>query len=92
MNRKLHVSGRIRTPMTKQDVDFLNGLIESLVERCELGKETTPSKFAKETIDDITDVLIDMKIDLNDWGNSHAVLMHDDGFCDPIDTRKGSVQ
>lgn len=91
MVRKLHVSGRIRTPMTTQDVDFLNGLIESLVERCELGKTTTPSQFAKETIDDMIDVLIDMKIDLNDWGRSHAQTMHDDGFCDPVDT-KGSIQ
>lgn len=80
--------------MTTQDVDFLNGLIESLVERCEMGKATTPSQFTRETIDDMIDVLIDMKIDLNDWGKQHAVLMHDDGFCDPVDTSKakGSVQ
>ena len=46
--------------------------------------------FAKQTAEDMKDVIIDLKIDMRDWGKKSAVVMHDDGFCDPVNGDKNA--
>ena len=72
--------------MTTQDVTHINEMLETMIGVAQQAEANTKSEFAKDTINDIVDVLIDCKIDLQDWGKENATLMHDDGFCDPVNT------
>ena len=78
------VSQTVRMPMTKQDVADITNLCEELIERIQSGSAGWDSIFAKQTAGDLMDVIIDIKVDIAEWGEKEAVLMHDDGFCDPI--------
>ena len=71
-------------PMTTQDVTDITNLCETLIERIQSGSAGWDSTFAKQTAEDLMDVIIDLKSDIADWGEKEAVLMHEDGFCDPI--------
>jgi len=88
MNDLITPVQKVRTPMTKQDVDALTGLCERLIQDVQSVTNDWQSVFAKQSAEDIMDVIIDLKVDLQTWGDENAVLMHEDGFCDPFNTKK----
>ncbi len=72
--------------MTTQDVAHINQMLEDMIARANQAEATTISTFAKDTINDIVDVLIDCKVDIKDWAVDNAETMHADGFLDPVNT------
>lgn len=88
MSKELRVVSKIATPLTKQDCEDIDRLCEDLIEQVQKRTTELDSTFARKTCEDIMDVLIDIKCDVNAWGEKEAVLMHDDGFCDPIEINK----
>jgi len=84
MTDRIISKNTVRMPMTTQDVSDITNLCETLIERIQSGSAGWDSVFAKQTAEDLMDVIIDLKVDIADWGEKEAVQMHDDGFCDPI--------
>lgn len=80
----------VRCPMTTDDIRNINNLCETLIDAITSGSAGWDSVFAKQTAEDMKDVIIDLKIDMRDWGDKNAVVMHEDGFCDPIDGDKNA--
>jgi hypothetical protein len=76
----------IRTPLTTEDVRVLTLLCEDLIQRVQMTTAGWASVFAKQSAEDIMDVLIDLKVDLEEWGDREAEVMHEDGFLNPINT------
>jgi len=81
---KVSVSATIKTPFTTQDVQVIENLCEDLISMIQENIGRYESVYARNTAEDILDCLIDIKVDISEWGKSNATLMHDDGFCDPV--------
>ena len=71
----------IHTPLTKQDVVEIGDELNEAIEHFRAASEKTKSVYARQTFDDVVDVLASIRDDLDSWGKRHARLMHEDGFC-----------
>jgi hypothetical protein len=80
MKQKLSVIGKIEPPFTDVDYREIDVLCEKLIETCQLMQNRTASVYAKNTASDIIDVLVDIKIDVQEHGKKDAQKMDDDGF------------
>jgi len=80
MKQKLSVIGKIEPPFTDVDYREIDVLCEKLIETCQLMQNRTASVYAKNTASDIIDVLVDIKVDVEEHGKKHAAKMDDDGF------------
>lgn len=86
MPELIKTNNSVRAPFTTQDVRDIENLCEDLIKKIQTESGGWESVFAKQTAEDLMDVIIDIKADLSAWGKEKAVLMHDDGFCDPVNT------
>jgi hypothetical protein len=84
MKAEIKTKQGVRTPLTTDDVRNIHNLCEELIDIIVERKKTWVSTFAQQTAEDIMDVLIDIKVDIDDWGAAHAEEMHDDGFLSPV--------
>lgn len=67
------VIGKVKCPYTKDDFIIIEKLCEDLIDTC--SKFTTAYEnnvWVRTTAHDITDVLIDLKVDLKEAGEKHG--------------------
>ncbi len=70
MKQKLSVIGKIEPPFTDVDYREIDVLCEKLIETCQQMQNRTASVYAKNTASDIIDVLVDIKVDVQEYGTS----------------------
>ena len=67
------VIGKVKCPFSKDDYKIIEDLCESLIETCSKFIETHDDNvWVRTTAHDITDVLIDLKVDLKEAGEKHG--------------------
>ena len=66
MKAEIKTKQGVRTPLTTDDVRNIHNLCEELIDIIVERKKTWVSTFAQQTAEDIMDVLIDIKVDIDD--------------------------
>lgn len=79
----------IKTPFTKKDYEEIDALCEVLITHCGVTRENSKSHWVKLTASDLIDMMVDLKIDMGEFGKKHAKETEADGFITM--TGKGST-
>ena len=67
------VIGKVKCPYTKDDFKIIEDLCENLIETCSNFITAYDNNvWVRTTAHDITDVLIDLKVDLKEAGEKHG--------------------
>lgn len=79
----------IKTPFTNKDYEEIDALCEVLITHCGVTRENSKSHWVKLTASDLIDMMVDLKIDMGEFGKKHAKETEADGFITM--TGKGST-
>lgn len=67
------VIGKVKCPISKQDYEIMDKLCEVLIKTCDdFIKSHDDNVWVRTTAHDISDVLIDIKVDLKEYGDKHG--------------------
>tara|TARA_E500000178_G_scaffold350439_1_gene409395 strand:- start:1466 stop:1723 length:258 start_codon:yes stop_codon:yes gene_type:complete len=67
------VIGKVKCPFSKQDYEIIENLCETLIDTCsKFTQKHEDNLWVRITAHDITDVLIDLKVDLKEAGEKHG--------------------
>ena len=67
------VIGKINCPISKQDYEMIDNLFEVLINTCDdFVKSHDDNVWVRTTAHDVSDVLIDIKVDLKEFGNKNG--------------------
>ena len=67
------VIGKVKCPITKQDYEVMDKLCETLIKTCDdFIKTHDDNVWVRTTAHDISDVLIDIKVDLKEFGEKNG--------------------
>jgi len=80
MSKKINVAAKIETPFTDVDYKEIDALCENLIMTCDKMRDDSPSAYARKTASDIIDMIVDLKIDMSEFGDKHAQQLDADGF------------
>ncbi len=80
MSDSIRVAAEIKPPFTDVDYKEIDALCESLIMACDKMRDDSPSAYARKTASDIIDMIVDLKIDMSEFGDKHAQQLDADGF------------
>lgn len=69
---------QVKTPFTKEEVAEICMKLERGIDFFLDAARGSPSAFSRQTFEDVADVLIDIKSDLDAWGKTHALPLDRD--------------
>jgi len=76
----LKVRANVKTPFTKKDYEEVDAMCEVLITHLSVTRENSSSHWVKMTASDIIDVMVDLKIDMAEFGKKNAKETEADGF------------
>jgi len=70
----------VKAPFTEKDYEEIDALCEVLITHCGVTRENSKSHWVKLTASDLIDMMVDLKIDMADFGKKHAKETEADGY------------
>lgn len=69
---EINVAAKVTGPYSTEDCEQIDALCERLLEACEAFREASTSCHAKSAASDLIDLIVDIKIDVREYGKKHA--------------------
>jgi tRNA A37 threonylcarbamoyladenosine dehydratase len=76
----LKIEANVKTPFTKKDYEEIDAMCEVLITHLNVTRDNSSSHWVKLTASDIIDVMVDLKIDMAEFGKKNAMETEADGF------------